>query len=205
MTAYNRAMDTKTPMPCSTSRRVILPLVWAVVASACGVGEETHSDPWPLACEQASFEISPDQSATCARREAGGDLLVRPDVLAAIIPGSGVQSLWVDGEWLFARDGKTVTALTFDNGPDYFREGLARIVDQGKIGFVDESLQAVIAPFWDFAFPFEGGVAVVCMGCRQVSDGEHVSMDGGGWGIIDHRGSVLVEPVHQRDALPADR
>ncbi len=124
-------------------------------------------------------------------------------MLADIDPDSPVQSIHVDGSWLFAIDGKTVAALTYDNGADYFQEGLARTVHGGKIGFVNEALDVVITPSWDFAFPFENGHAVICTGCQQVPEGEHQSIRGGHWGAIDRHGKVVIEPVYKRDELPA--
>src|SRR5690606_38550055 len=42
----------------------------------------------------------------------------------------------------------------FDNGPDYFEEGLARFVENGKVGFHDKALNIVIPAQYDFAYPF---------------------------------------------------
>ena len=52
------------------------------------------------------------------------------------------------------------TAYQYDNGADYVREGLYRIVDaQGKMGYADEQGRVVIAPRFAFGFPFEQGRA----------------------------------------------
>jgi len=64
----------------------------------------------------------------------------------------------------------------FDNGPDYFEEGLARFVDHGKIGFHDEALNIVIPADYDFAFPFRNGVAKAGMNCSTREEGEHSSV-----------------------------
>lgn len=113
-----------------------------------------------------------------------------------------MQTIYVDETWLYALNGKTVSVLSYDNGADYFREGLARTMKDGKVGFVDESLDLVIAPMWDFAFPFENEYSLVCSGCTQEHDGEHSSITGGSWGYIDRTGKIIVEPIHSRDALP---
>lgn len=53
-------------------------------------------------------------------------------------------------------------AYQYDNGDDYFSEGLQRIVDKdGKIGFRDSIGKIVIAPRYAFAFPFKEGYAKV--------------------------------------------
>ena len=101
------------------------------------------------------------------------------------------------------RRGKMASVLPFDNGADYFREGLARTRKNGKIGFFNSELDVIIAPTWDFAFPFESGVAVVCEGCvpRRLFD-EHVALEGGKWGYIDKRGKVVVPLIYDEALLP---
>lgn len=81
-------------------------------------------------------------------------------------------------------------AYNFDNGPDYFIEGLARYVENGKIGFINEKLEIVIPAQFDFASYFENGVAKICNECRKVYQGEHSQMKGGKWGILDKNGGV---------------
>lgn len=81
-------------------------------------------------------------------------------------------------------------AYNFDNGPDYFTEGLARYVENGKVGFINEKLEIVIPAQFDFASYFEEGIAKICNGCRKVYHGEHSQMEGGLWGILDKNGGV---------------
>lgn len=69
----------------------------------------------------------------------------------------------------------------FDNGPDYFEEGLARFVDKGKMGFFDEALNIVIPAKYDFAFPFRKGVARAGTDCRTFQHGEHSSVQCKTW------------------------
>jgi hypothetical protein len=107
-----------------------------------------------------------------------------------------------DSPFFFKRQGKTVPALPFDNGPDYFVEGLARTLINGKVGFVNENLDEVIPPVWDFAFPFQNGVAVVCTGCIS-SGGEHTVRKGGKWGYIDRTGKIIVPVIYDEATLPA--
>ena len=52
------------------------------------------------------------------------------------------------------------TPYPFDNGPDYWQEGRARIVDgRGKIGFIAATGEIVVPPTYDFAYPFCHGSA----------------------------------------------
>jgi hypothetical protein len=78
---------------------------------------------------------------------------------------------------------------------DFGSEGLGAIIvidqlyfvnRQGKTaGFVNTRLDQVVAPVWDFAEPFQGGIALVCTGCtsepaRRGAD-EHRIRVGGKW------------------------
>jgi len=67
-----------------------------------------------------------------------------------------------------ATDGAVLAqAYAFDNGPDYFQEGLARIVDGGRVGFLDRGGAVVIAPQFVGATGFCHGVATVNDGREQ--------------------------------------
>ena len=88
-----------------------------------------------------------------------------------------------------------------DNGPDYAREGLFRIVaEDGTIGFADTLGRVAIAPRFRFAFPFERGLAKVTDKgeAREVpgSEGEKHYWESDEWYFIDKRGerAERVEP-----------
>ena len=106
----------------------------------------------------------------------------------------GLASIWTrQYGWLFVRrDGSTIPTITFDNGPDYFVEHLARYIDRGKVGFIDESGNVVIKAEYEHAFPFDNNYAVVCNGCKKISDGEHVALTGGTWGCINKKGDIVL-------------
>ena len=108
-----------------------------------------------------------------------------------------VAPVLVGDQWYYvAPDGRTAPVIPFDNGADRFREGLARTRASGRIGYIDRSLRAAIPPRYDFAWPFENGRALVCMGCKPGepdSDG-HRAVIGGQWGYIDRDGRT-VEPI----------
>ncbi len=101
----------------------------------------------------------------------------------------------VDEEgWAYINGKGEVLARPFvyDNGPDYFQEGLARFVEQGKVGFLDEKGKQQIKAEFDFARPFSGGLAAACMGCEEkqvvTESGSHTQVVGGKWGFIDNKG-----------------
>lgn len=65
--------------------------------------------------------------------------------------------------------------LNYDNGPDYFSEGLARCVENDKVGFVNRKGKTTIKPQWDWSGGFNYGYAFVCNGCYfdYSKDSEH--------------------------------
>jgi hypothetical protein len=105
----------------------------------------------------------------------------------------------VDAEgWAYINGRAEVLARPFiyDNGPDYFQEGLARFVEEGKIGFLNEQGQKQISAQFDFARPFSGGLSAACMGCKEealtTESGEHMHIVGGKWGFINTKGEWLI-------------
>lgn len=99
----------------------------------------------------------------------------------------------------------------FDNGPDYFEEGLARFISRdGKIGYMNAQLKTVIPAKFDYATPFEAGLglAVVCSSAKadpcvsqQKASEEHSTVTGGTWSVIDKAGKTVKGPgLKQADA-----
>ncbi len=97
--------------------------------------------------------------------------------------GPGIWYRKLNGE-------KIIQVYNFDNGPDYFKEGLSRYIDNDKVGFMNENLEIVIPAQFDWASPFDGDEARICNGCKLVSDGEHGSWMGGDWGKMNTKGEV---------------
>ncbi len=146
----------------------------------------------------------PEEIADCIETAADGGKRVKRAAIGRLsfregppVVSVGKELYWVEGS------GRAVPALPFDNGADDFVEGRARTIRDGKVGFVDRGLRPVISPRWDYAFPFEGGVAVVCEGCRTSEKGEHRRIEGGKWGYIDRTGRVVVPVVHAKEDLPS--
>jgi len=83
----------------------------------------------------------------------------------------------------------------YDNGADYFSEGMRRFVKNGKVGFADRNGTVVIKPEYDFASPFNYGYAAYCNGCDwEKTEEEHKAIVGGTWGVINFKGEI-VQPV----------
>jgi hypothetical protein len=141
------------------------------------------------------------------RIDAAGQRWMKPEDLRALsFDKDGIAAVWIAAVKRFhnvGRDGRMVPVVTYDNGPDYFVEGLARTPANGKVGFIDRTLRVVIPARYDMAFPFEHGRAAVCNGCVPKRHGEHAFMEGGLWGMIDRDGREIVPPqYHSGEELP---
>lgn len=106
-----------------------------------------------------------------------------------------------DSLYYINKQGKLARSYFFDNGADYFVEGLSRTVQQNKFGFINTNLDTVIEPVYDFAFPFSNGLSKVCIGCTDIKAGEHTEMQNGKWGMIDKSGNVVIEITYEINEL----
>jgi hypothetical protein len=146
-------------------------------------------------------EIEPH--GPCVTVDAAGTRTFDRAMLAAVVRDeAGLGAVALDDGWYYVdRAGRSVRVLAWDNGPDPFAEGLARVERDGKIGFVDRNFAVVIAPRYDFAWPFDGGRAMVCVGCaaEHSEEGEHPAVVGGHWGFIDRAGREVMPIRYSRD------
>jgi len=108
---------------------------------------------------------------------------------------------YADAIFYVATSGKTVRTYTYDNGADYFAEGLARTIANGKYGYINEQLKVVIKPEYDFVFPFHNGAAMVCNECKSEQVGEHFVLVGGKWGLINKTGKVIIPVKFKQSEL----
>lgn len=88
----------------------------------------------------------------------------------------------------------------YDNGPDYIREGLFRIMNEdGWIGFADSLGNVVIKPQFKFATSFENGKAQATTSGDAINDGEHSFWKSDEWQLIDHKGDKMIKYVAIRN------
>lgn len=82
----------------------------------------------------------------------------------------------------------------YDNGPDYVRDGLFRIVGKnGLIGFADSLGNVAIKPQFKFATPFENGKAHTAMS-GNVSDGKECHFwKSDEWQLIGRDGNKILK------------
>jgi hypothetical protein len=163
------------------------------------------STPLNLDCQFLPVQWPEDQLPNCASVDKDGTIALEPMTISAVRSRDHDPVAVRIGSTLYYvnSDGRIAPVLKYDNGADYFVEGLARTPRQGKIGFIDRALVERIPPSWDFAFPFDGGVALVCQNCRPHAVGEHTEMRGGVWGYINREGDEVVRVRFDRAKLPA--
>ncbi len=141
----------------------------------------------------------------CAVVRSDGSVRIRTTHLRTLAFNDGLATLNVDGRgWFYVRrNGRVLEVLLQDNGADDFVEGLVRGRRYGKVAFFDRSFRMVLPPTYDFAWPFENGLSMVCSGCREepaaADPDHHVLVDGGLWGYIDHRGKEVIPVKYSRD------
>lgn len=98
-------------------------------------------------------------------KNGAGEIVIAAKYAAAYEFGPGAIAAAVDGTTPFIfidPNGQVIAqAYAVDNGPDYFQEGLARIVANTRIGFMTDRGKLTIPPQFDRAESFCHGKAEV--------------------------------------------
>ncbi len=108
---------------------------------------------------------------------------------------SGLTSFWTHGQHFYIKaDGSFLAVVSYDNGADWFAEGLVRSMVNGRIAYFNKDFKIVIPAKYDWGWPFSEGRALVCSGCRiQAADKDgHKPITGGKWGYINRQGEEIV-------------
>ena len=147
-----------------------------------------------------------DTQDLCARQTEDGKLEIDPHHLRSLsFTTNGMAEVHVQGiGWVYVRpNGDTLPVMTYDNIPDRFSEGLVRGQRDGKIVYFGNDFKPAFPERFDWGWPFEGGRALVCLGCalEPDTDEEHRSLVGGRWGYIDHAGRTVVPVIFSRDQI----
>jgi len=119
--------------------------------------------------------------------------IVKADYLKTLdFKGKELIPVAIGKNWYYVhKSGKKILTLTYDNGPDLFKDGLARTRYKGKIGFFNRNLEIILKPVYDFAFPFYKGKAEICTGCIEKKDRGQSMLDGGEWKKINREGLII--------------
>lgn len=101
---------------------------------------------------------------------------------------------------------KRYETVFYDNGCDYFQEGLVRVFENGKTAFADNQLNIVLRPNTDIATSFWAGHAIVCNGPLDFEQvGEHTLQRGGNCGLINHQGELVLPMQHRLESEAFDQ
>jgi hypothetical protein len=146
-----------------------------------------------------------EQDGRYGFRDVRGTVVIPAQYLSVYdFSSNGVAFVADDKGWscIDTKNKVLLEPFLYDNGPDYVSEELFRYIENKKIGFANPECSVVIKAEYDFAAPFEEGLAPVCNGCSVVSDGdEHSTIKGGTWGYIDKTGKLVI-PMQYQDAQP---
>lgn len=128
-----------------------------------------------------------------------GALTISPAALGQLqFDKDGLAALRAGNQFFYVhRSGRQLPVITYDNGPDYFNQGLVRGLVNGKVAFFNTQLLPAFPGQFDWAFPFANGVAEVCNGCSlgpPDQDG-HRGMQGSQWFKIDLQGHVTADSL----------
>jgi hypothetical protein len=130
--------------------------------------------------------------ANCAYKKDDQSFQINKDSLGQFIfDKDGLAGGSIDSEGCFwvNKRGLVRKTICFDNGADYFEEGLTRYTGpNGKIGFMDKHLQVKIDARFTWAFPFKNGFAETCMNCKveKKPSAEYGWLVGGQWSVRDY-------------------
>jgi len=165
----------------------------AIAQSPAPAAEPPPAQPRPSTAGWKSFE----DGELVGFKDAQGKVVLSPRFQVAQEFTPGGMACGADKDGWVCIDGNGTPLLRpflYDNGPDEFSEGLARFVEAEKIGFFDESGSKKIPARFSFVLPFADDRAAFCDGCtrRCEEGGEHCSMTGGQWGLIDRTGAEIV-------------
>lgn len=140
----------------------------------------------------------------CASYESGVLKIAQDHLLQLDFGRLNLSSFVTSGQHFYVKsDGRFLPVIFYDNGADPYQEGLTRSLLNGKVAFYNLNFELVVAPGYDWAWPFEEGKALVCNGCTSTQiDSEHKAMTGGLWGYINRQGEEVVSVEYTTDDVP---
>ncbi|MGB5746372.1 MAG: WG repeat-containing protein [Desulfobacterales bacterium] len=164
---------------------LLIPLTHAGEFADCGYipkrTEQYQYPEWEVLSECASYE--------------NGMLKIAKEHMANLnFEKISTARFYTSGQHFYVKtDGSFLPVIFYDNGADPYQEGLTRSLVNGKIAYFNTDFELILAPNYDWAWPFQEGRALVCKGCvpTPVEDG-HTALEGGLWGYINKEGKEVV-------------
>jgi hypothetical protein len=148
----------------------------------------------PLLAQSKPFS-SFEENGLFGFKNNAGKVIIKPQYeMAYDFTNQSIAFVVSKSKWVCidSKNSLLLETFNYDNGPDSFSDKLARFVENKKIGYFDEQCKKVIPANFDFGLPFEKGFAQVCNGCYSKPVGEHSSIVGGKYGIIDKKGKIVL-------------
>lgn len=134
---------------------------------------------------------------SCGTINDNGQLILEPHHLMNIYFDSNdlsCVSLQNGDIYYVNKNGKTRQTIVFDNGCDFFSEGLARTTIDGKFAYFDRNLEVTLKTDFDWGYSFREGRAQTCYGpLTKKHDGEYTMLTGGKCGFINKQGKKLTD------------
>lgn len=133
-------------------------------------------------------------------KDNSGTIVIKAGfLLATHFTDEGIAAVVDDTGWVYInkKGDRILRPFIVDNGPDYFKEGLARFDKNGKIGFFNKKGHIVIPARYEFVRSFSQDRAAFCTGCKKIKEGEYYRMTGGKWGYIDRYGHIVIEAQYE--------
>lgn len=179
-------------------------MVRILTGAALMVAFAAHAAPDPVyACSYWDKKTDAVETLDRCVEKRGDKLVFLPELFAKTASVGGMS--WAglhgysraaglpDADFYVLDAENYLPVIHYDNGPDWFVEGLVRSRQQGKIGYWDDNFRNRIAPQYDYASQFKDGRALVCKGCKAQRNGDRVELVGGEWFYIDKHGNRVSE------------
>lgn len=162
---------------------------------------------FPLTCMYAPNDglVEIESHSQCAAPQGSQLLFSKKHLIRMHYSRKGLAEVLVNDQWYYVKtSGESLPVVAYDNGPDYFSEGVVRSLIDGKIAYHDATFRQVIPPRYDWGFPFDHGRAIVCKGCLrgQRDANGHTPIVEGVWGRIDIKGNEVTPVTYSRANLP---
>jgi hypothetical protein len=93
----------------------------------------------------------------------------------------------------------------FDNGPDYFKNGLTRFKKNNRVGYLDKKAKIIVSPAYDYGSYFMDGFAMVgnnVIGADTIM--ESIIPKCESYGVIDKKGHVILPLIYKNIGSPKD-